>query len=673
MLCLLDSNNMGGIVDDTFVGPRFSSTETERQYNSLAKGWILGSVSEEVLADVHSLDSAKAVWEKLKSNYDPIVCQQNDSTSKKSDVEAEKEVDKVANSADTIIVGEGADSIEITVDPTETDTQKEDKQNHENKITNFDDYYMALRRATTNGYWPTVEMILKKFKFLVTKAITWDGSTILHMAVGLGHNDFIEKLCSTYITDDQVLQQRETDGSSALHIAAIVGNTHAADLLVKMNRKLLRIKDKNGMEPLNKAYENMHLDTIEFLLKAVNDDLKTESQSSLGAFVHLDDEIGVGLLVNAISAKQYSSASELVEKFPSFASKSDEVLMAIAKNFPSGLDDWETLVYPSFDDMSRIMGNVASSAFAFLLWPVVVVLEYIFMESSISTMLYQLVILTVPAWLVSPFILICLFILIVRFTFLRLYSLWWKGAKILFPPIKRIEDKKKAMEEAKRVLSLVCTEIDNSKNSGINHYTRPILEATCQNAYEVVNHILWRSPAAIKSKDKNGYDIIQLAIMNRSEKIYNLIYDIGEHKNVYRTCKDSSENNIMHLAGKLAPSSVLNRRTGAALQLQRELKWLQEVEKLVFPSFITQENISKETPYMVFTREHKDLKKEGEQWMKTTAESCSITAALIITIVFAAAITVPGGSNQEKGTPLFKNQVAFIIFAIADAISLFAS
>ncbi|PWA44697.1 Ankyrin repeat-containing protein [Artemisia annua] len=78
-------------------------------------------------------------------------------------------------------------------------------------------------------------------------------------------------------------------------------------------------------------------------------------------------------------------------------------------------------------------------------------------------------------------------------------------------------------------------------------------------------------------------------------------------------------------------------------------------------------------PYMIFTREHADLLKEGEQWMKTTAESCSITAALIVTIVFAAAITVPGGSNQEMGIPLFKKKIAFTIFAVCDALSLFTA
>ncbi|KAJ0587408.1 putative PGG domain-containing protein [Helianthus annuus] len=59
--------------------------------------------------------------------------------------------------------------------------------------------------------------------------------------------------------------------------------------------------------------------------------------------------------------------------------------------------------------------------------------------------------------------------------------------------------------------------------------------------------------------------------------------------------------------------------------------------------------------------------------MKETAQSYTITAALIMTIVFAAAITVPGGNNQDDGIPEFTNKTAFKVFAIADAISLFTS
>ncbi|KAF5818827.1 putative ankyrin repeat-containing domain, PGG domain, ankyrin repeat-containing domain superfamily [Helianthus annuus] len=665
MLCLLDSNNMGGIVDSTFVGPTNSDTNIVRQYDSLARGWIFGSVSEGVLAVVHNLGSAKAVWDKLKSIYDLPICLQEDSTSKESDAETEKNVDRDSVSVETNTIEEDADSTKIVV-TIETQTKNEDELESKKKIQ-----HKNLREATINGVWFDTAILLDKDKDLATEPISDDGSTILHFAVAIGRNDFVKRLFR-YINDEQVLKQRDSDGSTALHIAAIVGNKQAADLLVKKNNKLLRIEDHEGELPLKKAYENMHLDTIEYLMKAIDDNKQLESLFSIP-----DEEIGVRLLVNAISAKHYSLASNLVQRLPKFASKGDDVLMALAKTFPSGLNFGEKFFYPSLDGIWKGMKYLAEAmtwipkmvqlaikhvlkadlCVIIVFWPIYVILLVV---------MFMFLIAFFSRWLIE------LIILIIRFSFYLLCSL----AKMLsVPPIKRIERKKKEWDEATKLLKLVCDEIDKSKHSGTHHhhYTLPILEAARQNAYKVVDEILYRSPEAIHSKDNSGHDIIQLAIRNRSEKIYNLIYDIGERKNLYRMYKDSSGNNILHLAGKLAPSNVLNRRTGAALQLQRELQWHEEVKKLVFPTYITQENIFKETPDMVFTREHEKLVKEGEQWMKTTAESCSITAALITTIVFAAAITVPGGSNQNTGTPLFKKEPAFIIFAISDAISLFAS
>ncbi|GKE21832.1 ankyrin repeat-containing domain, PGG domain protein, partial [Tanacetum coccineum] len=64
--------------------------------------------------------------------------------------------------------------------------------------------------------------------------------------------------------------------------------------------------------------------------------------------------------------------------------------------------------------------------------------------------------------------------------------------------------------------------------------------------------------------------------------------------------------------------------------------------------------------------------------MKGTASQCMVVATLIATIVFAAAFTVPGGYTQSddhknKGLPVFHSEASFVIFVVADAISLFAS
>ncbi|GKD14253.1 ankyrin repeat-containing domain, PGG domain protein [Tanacetum coccineum] len=59
--------------------------------------------------------------------------------------------------------------------------------------------------------------------------------------------------------------------------------------------------------------------------------------------------------------------------------------------------------------------------------------------------------------------------------------------------------------------------------------------------------------------------------------------------------------------------------------------------------------------------------------MKGTANQCMVVAALIATVVFAAAFTVPGGYNQTNGIPIFKSKATFMVFVVADAISLFSS
>jgi hypothetical protein len=78
-------------------------------------------------------------------------------------------------------------------------------------------------------------------------------------------------------------------------------------------------------------------------------------------------------------------------------------------------------------------------------------------------------------------------------------------------------------------------------------------------------------------------------------------------------------------------------------------------------------------PCELFTKNHEQLVNEGRQWAKDTASSFTIVGTLIITIMFAAAFTVPGGNNQDKGIPIFLGKNAFSLFIISDALSLIAS
>ncbi|KAL8239934.1 hypothetical protein R6Q59_016501 [Mikania micrantha] len=204
-------------------------------------------------------------------------------------------------------------------------------------------------------------------------------------------------------------------------------------------------------------------------------------------------------------------------------------------------------------------------------------------------------------------------------------------------------------------------------------YTNAIFEATRQDVVELVKEIISRFPKAIWAINEDGHDIIQLAVINRSTKVYRMLYRVSKLKNKNTTIEFPFKNNLLHLAARLAPENKIKHAYGPALQMQQELQWFKEVERFVSPLNVNQKNSFGETPQMVFTKEHKKLAIEGEKWMKETAQSYTIIAALITTIMFAATITVPGGNKQDNGLPMFTNNNIFILFAILDGISFVTS
>ena len=79
------------------------------------------------------------------------------------------------------------------------------------------------------------------------------------------------------------------------------------------------------------------------------------------------------------------------------------------------------------------------------------------------------------------------------------------------------------------------------------------------------------------------------------------------------------------------------------------------------------------TPWELFKMEHKNLRANGEKWMKETVNFYIVVATLISAVVFAAVVTVPGGSNQDTGTPILLKSIWFRVFFISNAIALLFS
>ncbi|XP_075475509.1 uncharacterized protein LOC142506210 [Primulina tabacum] len=205
-------------------------------------------------------------------------------------------------------------------------------------------------------------------------------------------------------------------------------------------------------------------------------------------------------------------------------------------------------------------------------------------------------------------------------------------------------------------------------------YERALLLAAHNGINEVVEVIMEMFPTAINIADtKNEGNIFHVAARERSENVFNLFHKMKEGKHFLYDSIDSFGNNYMHMCAEQAPTHKLNLVSGAALQMQHELQWFKEMEKFVTPSHRTSRNNDGKTPQMLFTEKHQELKSQGEKWMKDTASSCTLVAALIATVVFTAAFTVPGGLNNDNGIPIFWDDPWLIIFALADSVSLFSS
>ncbi|ESR44792.1 hypothetical protein CICLE_v10003296mg [Citrus x clementina] len=208
-----------------------------------------------------------------------------------------------------------------------------------------------------------------------------------------------------------------------------------------------------------------------------------------------------------------------------------------------------------------------------------------------------------------------------------------------------IHDQKLAHMQTVEIVRIICQEVIWTCHR--SELAEALFTAARLGIHEFVNEFIMAYNNTADLLNEDGRNIFDVAVLHQG--------NFG--------------NNILHLVAKLVPSSEV---AGAALQVQRELQWFKAVVKLIHPHRLGDENRSNQTPREVFTQEHKDLVKEGEKWMKETASSCSVVAALIITVVFAAAFTVPGGSDS-KGIPNFLHEPSFMIFAISDMLALFSS
>ncbi|KAI3498963.1 hypothetical protein L1887_34752 [Cichorium endivia] len=198
----------------------------------------------------------------------------------------------------------------------------------------------------------------------------------------------------------------------------------------------------------------------------------------------------------------------------------------------------------------------------------------------------------------------------------------------------------------------------------------PLFLATKSGCTEIVRGILEMYPQAVEHVDDEGRNILHVAIKYRQVQIFDMVEKMQTPMMRLIRKIDNNGNSILHMVGIKATEAGHEDMRSPALVLQEDLLLFERVKKISATHFTKHYNSQGLTAEKLFAINNAQHRMDAKEWMKGTAENCSIVAVLIATVAFAAAYTVPGGPNQETGYPILENQPFFFLFTMTDVLSL---
>nr|XP_027073700.1 uncharacterized protein LOC113698184 isoform X2 [Coffea arabica] len=520
-------------------------------------------------------------------------------------------------------------------------------------------HYEQLYKAIAIGYFRRTKHLLDQDPLAVRAIVSSHKETALHIAIQHGRMKIAKELLQRMAPED--LEVVNEYGSTALTLAAISGVTKLARTIVEKNNRLLVMKNDldNGQLPVIVAalFDQKHM--VNYLYSVTPKEHLSPDRG----------ENGATLLNSLITAEVYDVASMLLRQYPKLGvtpdHNGDYTLRLLAHKpsaFPSGtkLSFWKNWIYscvmvhsPSGSPTDSHEDEVTKTQRASMTEGHNIDIH----DPSDDEMTK-----TGNQGLTSSVLKI-------------LHGLNWSIVGCL--GMKQIHEKKRIHRDALEILVCIVKELRTMSNIELERMQidKILYDAIQHGIVEFVEEILIWFPALIYSRDKTGRTVFSHAILLCQETIYSLIYALGERTSILARRQDSFGNNFLHLAARLSPPSQLDRVSGAALQMQMELQWFQEVESILAPRMKKELNSSDKTPSALFSDEHKALAKEGEKWMKNIAGSSMIVGTLIAAAMFTTAFTVPGGNDGKTGLPVMigTQQKAFLFLMASNAVSMFTS
>ncbi|XP_024018094.1 uncharacterized protein LOC21395448 [Morus notabilis] len=512
----------------------------------------------------------------------------------------------------------------------------------DDKIANEVDFerHRPLFDAGRHGNWEMAKTNLDQHPDAVRARIDVSGNTLLHVAVSAGHLHIVKELVQLLTEED--LMMRQKDGFTVLTFAIVIGNISIVKYLIRENKKLVRIFPTYPDIPISVAVTLGFQEMARYLYSETPGEDLTLPENGM---------ISSSLISECIYRKQFDIPIHLLGRCPGLAITVDNFdrlpVLSLASSATksvfatrSQLRFWQRWVYDGINIGSDAANQISMD---------VQNLEDSQMDKNDLTPIRSVLVgllARMPSNLLQ------------------------------FLDVKDIYEKKLAHVQYLQLLSIMRKAIETSCDGNqINNVgvLSAIGEAIHRGNVEFIINITKANPELMWSTSVARY-VFMLAIEHRQAEVFSLIHGLPDKQLIACYYDPDTRDNLLHKAASIPSSKILNLIPGgAALQMQRELQWFKEVGSIVTPAQHIFTNKDFLRPEQLFTENHKDLVIAGEKWMKDTSSSCSVVGALIVTITFAAAFTVPGGNDQNMGFPIFRNKQLFKVFFISDAISLFAS
>ncbi|XP_052176276.1 uncharacterized protein LOC127790701 isoform X1 [Diospyros lotus] len=525
-----------------------------------------------------------------------------------------------------------------------------------------------------------------------------EGNTVLHFLAIDGDPVPFRELFKDGLPTIQMLKKGNFRGDTPLHQAASFGRLNVVKIIMERDPELALVRNNLGETPPYVAVAAGNKNVFDFVMqKSVVKDTITTRRND-----------GCTLLHAAVLGEYYSLALDIVESFPNLVeahNEKGETALNLLACKPVSFKSGSAYSFINLGGRSFIPGQLIR-CISYLLFIPPIDKRTIPIADAESQPLCRFILQQIASSLTD-----------LKWKLISGYRWILRRVSILIRGVDDIKQKHTlAMLLAKR---LIAKETDWShytygesstepwKNQGQtdhsvplhpierrpnlhfaavttassprnNRMRNPLIQAVENSIEELVEAILETFPDAAYTVDRNGKNILHIAVEQKDKLLYDYL-KTKVRKDMMLRAIDNQGNTILHLATKQGTSPRI--LLGHLNQMAWDVCWFKRIWYDSSCHFQYHRNLDGKTARELFQENHVTLRENAEKALKDMNNGLMLVSTLIGTVNYATLFSIPGGyvdDNESKsfGRPKFfstKKEDQLLVFLWYTGVALFSS